>query len=344
MARFIAIEQPADLIGEVRREDITSSGSGSGEENHLYSSLSELYANIREGLQCVPDLFLVDKGRGGGEHHLFLRESINAVHPDYQLEVDDLASALFAIDVVTEQGEGNVLTSVTPTSRDHGEESHFDTFLRMSDLLMAEQMKGVRPRRAPWSPAYPVVRNPTLHSGDPAKELVTDPDAREVLQLFNRSYSMMLQHFGQCPDSSLRRSELMNMAIEVMTGVMRPLAELLVTLPSGRRGKTAVVWACDPMHGNTFRSESGYKTRRFCDIIAEIAGFFAVHKAEGAHPGGVHLELTGEDVTECLGGAEEVLDAHLGTRYETACDPRLNASQSIELAFRVATLLREHQL
>jgi 3-deoxy-7-phosphoheptulonate synthase len=98
------------------------------------------------------------------------------------------------------------------------------------------------------------------------------------------------------------------------------------------------------MHGNTFRSESGYKTRRFGDITAEIAGFFAVHKAERAHPGGVHLELTGEDVTECLGGAEEVLDTHLGTRYETACDPRLNASQSIELAFRVAALLREHQL
>jgi chromopyrrolic acid synthase len=240
VARFITIEQPKGLIGEVKSEDITRSGSR--EENHPcdspYNSPSELYANIREGLQRVPNLFMVNKGRGGGEHHLFLRESINAVHPDYQLEVDDLASALFAIDVVTEQGEGNVLTSVTPE-----EESHFDTFLRMSELLMAEQMKGVRGRRASWSPAYPLVRNPTLYQGSAAKELVTDPDAREVLQLFNRSYFMMLQlmlqHFGQCPDSSLRRSELMNMAIEVMTGVMRPLAELLVTLPSGQRGKTA---------------------------------------------------------------------------------------------------------
>jgi hypothetical protein len=253
--RFIAIEQPQDIIGEIRREDIISSGSH--EANHpggsSYSSPSELYANIREGLQHVPNLFLVDKGRGGGEHHLFLRESINAVHPDYQLEVDDLASALFAIDVVTEQGEGNVLTSVTPE-----EESHYDTFLRMSDVLMAEQMKGARGRRAPWSPAYPLARNPTLHQGNPAKELITDPDAREVLRLFNRSYFMMLQlmlqHFGQCPDSSLRRSELMNMAIEVMTGVMRPLAELLVTLPSGRRGKTA---------GPSFELESqpGYVSR-----------------------------------------------------------------------------------
>ncbi len=104
-----------------------------------------------------------------------------------------------------------------------------------------------------------------------------------------------------------------------------------------------VVWACDPMHGNTFVSESGYKTRRLSDITAEVAEFFAVHKEEGVHPGGIHLELTGDDVTECLGGGmDEILDTHLGTRYETACDPRLNAGQSIELAFRVAELLREH--
>jgi hypothetical protein len=252
VARFIAIEQPETLTGEIRREGITSSNS-SGDSRLAYSSLSELYGNIRDGLQRVPNLFMVDKGRGGGEHHLFLRKSINAVHPDYQLEVDDLASALFAIDVVTEQGEGNTFTLVTPE-----EESHFDTFLRISDLLITEQMKGARSRRALWSPAYPVVRNPTLHGGNPAKELITDPDAREVLQLFNRSYFMMLQlmiqHFGQCPDSSLRRSELMNMAIEVMTGVMRPLAELLVTLPSGRPGKTA---------GPSFELESlpGYASR-----------------------------------------------------------------------------------
>ncbi|WP_329093517.1 MULTISPECIES: class II 3-deoxy-7-phosphoheptulonate synthase [unclassified Streptosporangium] len=103
-----------------------------------------------------------------------------------------------------------------------------------------------------------------------------------------------------------------------------------------------VVWACDPMHGNTFRSRSGYKTRRLSDITREIAGFFAVHRAAGTFPGGIHLELSGDDVTECLGGAEEVLDIHLGHRYETACDPRLNAGQSIELAFAVARLLRRH--
>ncbi|WP_433227586.1 class II 3-deoxy-7-phosphoheptulonate synthase [Actinomadura formosensis] len=104
-----------------------------------------------------------------------------------------------------------------------------------------------------------------------------------------------------------------------------------------------VVWSCDPMHGNTFRSASGYKTRRLADIIREIDGFFAVCGAEGAFPGGIHLELTGDNVTECLGGAEEILDTHLSRRYETACDPRLNAGQSIELAFHIADLLRRHR-
>ncbi|MEU0018376.1 class II 3-deoxy-7-phosphoheptulonate synthase [Streptomyces rochei] len=104
------------------------------------------------------------------------------------------------------------------------------------------------------------------------------------------------------------------------------------------------VWACDPMHGNTFVSESGYKTRRLSDITTEVAEFFAVHREEGLHPGGIHLELTGDDVTECLGGdLDEVLDTHLASRYETACDPRLNAAQSIELAFRVAEFLREQR-
>jgi 3-deoxy-7-phosphoheptulonate synthase len=101
-----------------------------------------------------------------------------------------------------------------------------------------------------------------------------------------------------------------------------------------------VVWACDPMHGNTFVGPSGHKTRKFEDVMAELRGFFAVHRAEGTRPGGIHVELTGEDVTECLGGAEEVLDGHLERRYETACDPRLNASQALELAFQVAELLR----
>ena len=94
------------------------------------------------------------------------------------------------------------------------------------------------------------------------------------------------------------------------------------------------------MHGNTFTSAGGRKTRHFEDICAEIAGFVRAHRAEATWPGGVHIELTGEDVTECLGGAEEVLDANLDERYETVCDPRLNGRQSIDLAFRVAELMR----
>ncbi|MSW55947.1 MAG: 3-deoxy-7-phosphoheptulonate synthase class II [Actinobacteria bacterium] len=101
-----------------------------------------------------------------------------------------------------------------------------------------------------------------------------------------------------------------------------------------------VAWACDPMHGNTFTAPSGRKTRHFDAVLAEIAGFFAAHRSVGTWPGGVHIELTGDNVTECLGGAEEILDADLGTRYETMCDPRLNARQSLDLAFRVAELLQ----
>ena len=101
-----------------------------------------------------------------------------------------------------------------------------------------------------------------------------------------------------------------------------------------------VVWVCDAMHANTFTSSGGRKTRHLDHVLAEIQGFFAVHRGEGTWPGGVHVELTGDDVTECLGGAEEILDAHLDTRYETVCDPRLNARQSLDLAFRVAELLR----
>jgi len=101
-----------------------------------------------------------------------------------------------------------------------------------------------------------------------------------------------------------------------------------------------VVWSCDPMHGNTFTTATGYKTRRFEDICEELRVFFGVHAQEGTVPGGMHVELTGEDVTECLGGAHEIADLDLSTRYETACDPRLNNGQGLELAFQVAEMLR----
>ena len=101
----------------------------------------------------------------------------------------------------------------------------------------------------------------------------------------------------------------------------------------------AVTWICDPMHGNTFESASGYKTRDFDDVVDEVRGFFEVHQSLGTVPGGMHVELTGNDVTECLGGSEKILDADLNKRYETVCDPRLNHQQSLELAFLVAEML-----
>ena len=102
-----------------------------------------------------------------------------------------------------------------------------------------------------------------------------------------------------------------------------------------REGKI-VVWSCDPMHGNTITSTTGYKTRPFDLILKEVKTFFAVHRAEGTHAGGVHLEMTGQNVTECTGGARMITDEDLNDRYHTVCDPRLNAEQAIDLAFLLA--------
>lgn len=101
-----------------------------------------------------------------------------------------------------------------------------------------------------------------------------------------------------------------------------------------------VVWSCDPMHGNTVVSSNGYKTRPFDLVISEIRSFFAIHRSMGSHPGGVHIELTGQNVTECTGGAAQIAEENLGDRYHTHCDPRLNAGQSIELAFLLADELK----
>ena len=110
-----------------------------------------------------------------------------------------------------------------------------------------------------------------------------------------------------------------------------------------KREGRKVVWACDPMHGNTISAESGYKTRPFDRILSEVQDFFAVHRAEGTHPGGIHVEMTGDNVTECTGGAVAISDAELSNRYHTHCDPRLNADQSLELAFLVAELMQKER-
>lgn len=137
------------------------------------------------------------------------------------------------------------------------------------------------------------------------------------------------------PDRTPGRLTLISrMGAETVTEALPPL--LRAVEESGH----PVVWACDPMHGNTFTAPNGRKTRHFDAVLAEIAGFFEAHRAAGTRPGGVHVELTGDDVTECLGG-EALIDADdLDTRYETMCDPRLNARQGLDLAFRVAELIR----
>jgi 3-deoxy-7-phosphoheptulonate synthase len=131
-----------------------------------------------------------------------------------------------------------------------------------------------------------------------------------------------------------RLTLISRMGADKVEDTLRPL--LRVVRDSGH----PVVWACDPMHGNTFTSANGLKTRQFEDIVTEIAGFVRAHKAEGTWPGGIHVELTGDNVTECLGGADAVGVDDLDTRYQTMCDPRLNGRQGLDLAFRVAELLR----
>ena len=127
----------------------------------------------------------------------------------------------------------------------------------------------------------------------------------------------------------------------VRMGASRVRASLPALLEGARREGVHAAWICDPMHGNTFESGSGYKTRRFDDIVDEARGFFEVHRAVGTHPGGIHVELTGNDVTECLGGLSALHDDDLQRRYETLCDPRLNHQQSLELAFVVAEMLAD---
>ncbi len=123
-------------------------------------------------------------------------------------------------------------------------------------------------------------------------------------------------------------------------GVEEGLPKLVRRIKSeGRK----VVWVCDPMHGNTIKSGTGYKTRPFDYILGEVRGFFNVHHAEGTYAGGVHFEMTGQDVTECTGGAQAITEANLSARYHTHCDPRLNAKQSLELAFLLAEILKENR-
>ncbi|MCU1594895.1 MAG: phospho-2-dehydro-3-deoxyheptonate aldolase [Frankiales bacterium] len=138
----------------------------------------------------------------------------------------------------------------------------------------------------------------------------------------------------------LRVPGRLTMITRMGAGRVREVLPPIVRHVEAARGKGSVIWCCDPMHGNTTETANGYKTRHFDDVMSEVRGFFEVHASLGTHPGGVHVELTGDEVTECTGGAYELTAEDLAGRYETACDPRLNNGQSLELAFLVAEMLQ----
>jgi 3-deoxy-7-phosphoheptulonate synthase len=153
------------------------------------------------------------------------------------------------------------------------------------------------------------------------------------------------------PDELIRLIDALNPAEEVgrltlitRFGADKVEAHLPQLIRAVKREGRKVLWVCDPMHGNTIKASTGYKTRPTERIVSEIRSFFAVHRAEGTYAGGVHLEMTGKNVTECTGGARALNDLDLRDRYHTYCDPRLNAEQAIEIAFLIAGLLKEERL
>jgi 3-deoxy-7-phosphoheptulonate synthase len=167
------------------------------------------------------------------------------------------------------------------------------------------------------------IRNPV------AVKIGPDASAQDVLELID----------ALDPDQEPGRLTLTTrMGARRIRQALPPLVEKVTA--SG----AAVVWVCDPMHGNTVSAAGGQKTRNFDDVLDEVAGFFEVHRALGTHPGGIHIEFTGDDVTECIGGGHHIGESDLSSRYETACDPRLNRGQSLDLAFRVADLYRRGQV
>ena len=152
------------------------------------------------------------------------------------------------------------------------------------------------------------------------------------------------------PDELLRLIDILSpenepgrLTLSCRMGADKVEARLPPLIRAVEREGRKVVWACDPMHGNTVKSSSGYKTRHVDRILSEVMSFFAIHQAEGTHAGGVHFEMTGQDVTECVGGAQAITESGLADRYHTHCDPRLNANQALELAFVIAEMLRSER-
>ena len=152
------------------------------------------------------------------------------------------------------------------------------------------------------------------------------------------------------PDELVRLIETLNpdnvpgkLTLIARMGADKVRAGLPPLLKAVKASGAKVVWCCDPMHGNTIKANSGYKTRRVNDVMAEVRGFFDAHDEVGTYPGGVHFEMTGQNVTECVGGVVDVTEARLGDRYHTHCDPRLNGAQALELAFLIADLLKQRR-
>ena len=152
------------------------------------------------------------------------------------------------------------------------------------------------------------------------------------------------------PDELVRLIETLNpdntpgrLTLIARMGADKVRAGLPPLLKAVKAAGAKVVWCCDPMHGNTIKASSGYKTRRVVDVMAEVRGFFDAHDEIGTYPGGVHFEMTGQNVTECVGGVVDVTEASLGDRYHTHCDPRLNGAQALELAFLIADLLKQRR-
>ena len=152
------------------------------------------------------------------------------------------------------------------------------------------------------------------------------------------------------PDELVRLIETLNpdnvpgrLTLIARMGAVKVRAGLPPLLKAVKASGAKVVWCCDPMHGNTIKASSGYKTRRVNDVMAEVQGFFDAHDEIGTYPGGVHFEMTGQNVTECVGGVVDVTEARLGDRYHTHCDPRLNGAQALELAFLIADLLKQRR-
>lgn len=159
---------------------------------------------------------------------------------------------------------------------------------------------------------------------------INNPIAFKVGPSIKKDELLQLLEILNPNDEAGRITLISRMGAGKVNDLLPPLVEAVKA--SGR----TVVWSCDPMHGNTIKSSTGYKTRKFDEILSEIKSFFAIHKSIGTYAGGVHFEMTGQDVTECLGGNQQIAEGNLKDRYHTHCDPRLNSSQSVELAFMIA--------